>query len=431
MDADKPERAIVAYCQGVLADWRSGRAESEETTRTITGISDVGSDIQAYLDAMREAHLQLAMGNFRDALLVLSAIHDGIDRILRAEKDYVVAEAMLKDLGESQSDEARRILDEWDDLKDEEPELWCRMRLLLLLAHVQLGRFDDARRTERQIAGSLAVRGKFDRGADRQLQRLLCLSEMHSTAEVSRRRIGQACQYYERQLANKGFTDLYEYFICLTNKSGNAITNSAFDEAIQDAGRALLICREYPTIRLPAQWAAANNLLVAAVLNDQVSPADAVQSLKELLSRFPQLDDDLIIHSNIGCFEIIGGALESALDAFARNEDRLQSTPDIDPYYRFLSESNRAIALHLKGDVSGKELWTKCECLIDRLAPNCRSELAARHKALTPLFDDRGSSDQAAWDRYLNAIASNNPRYRGKTFRRGVFLSDIQIWSSF
>jgi len=431
IEADKSNQAIVAYCQGVLAEWRAGRTESHQTARPMVSSVQLSPDIQAYLAAMHEAHLQLAIGGFRDAQLSLATTHEGIDKILRAERDYVLAEALLKDLGEDQSEEAKRVLDEWNDLRDEEPELWCRMRLLLLLAHVQLGRFDDARKTERQIASFLATRGKFDRGAERQLNRLLCLSEMHSTAEVSRRRINQACQYYEQKLADKGFIDLYEYFICLTNKSGNAITNLALDEAIKDSARALLICREYPTVRLPAQWAAANNFVVATVLDNRMMPSEAISCLDELLHRFPQLDDDLLLNSNIGGLAIIDGALDAALAAFARNEERLQSTPNIDPYYRLLSDSNKAIALHLKGSSEGKDLWDACAPMADRLAPSCRAELKMRHKIISPLFETKASADQTSWDRDLNRAISNNPRYRAQGFPRGVFLSDIQIWSSF
>jgi tetratricopeptide (TPR) repeat protein len=431
LNAEHFDQAMVAYCQGLIAEWRSGRTEKLQTTNDVSSVAYIGPDVQAYLTAMREAHIQLAAGDFRSAQLTLAALHEGIHTILLAERDYVLAEALLKDLGESQSEEARRILSEWNHIKDQESELWCRMRLLLLLAHVQLGRFDEARQTEREIAVFLSARGKFDRGAERQLNRLLSLSEMHSSAEISRRRISQACRYYEQKLADQGFTDLYEYFICLTNRSGNAITNALFREAIQDGARALVLCRDYPMVRLPAQWAVANNVIIAAVLDKRMSPAEAVKCLKELIARFPHLDDDLIIYANLGGLEIIGGNPQAALDAFACNNDRLESTPDIDPYYRFLSESNKAIALQLAGAPFAKELWSTCEPLIARLAPAMRAELRTRHQALSSLFDDQTLANPQEWYSRIISIESSNARYRADCFLKGIFLSDIQIWSSF
>ena len=93
----------------------------------------------------------------------------------------------------------------------------------------------------------------------------------------------------------------------LTNKSGNAITNAAYAEAIDYGTLALLICRDYPMVRLPAQWAAANNVVVAAVLDKRMAPVEAANCLREMIAGFPHLDDDLIIHANIGGLEIIGG----------------------------------------------------------------------------------------------------------------------------
>ena len=64
IDAERFDQAIVAYCQGLIAEWRSGRTETQQTADAILGVTRIGPDVQAYLRAMREAHVELAIETF-------------------------------------------------------------------------------------------------------------------------------------------------------------------------------------------------------------------------------------------------------------------------------------------------------------------------------------------------------------------------------
>ena len=424
------EAAAVAYCQGIIAQWRSGRTDDGLVDADLRHLIKISADQQDYLTAIHDAYELLSEGDFRATQLRLAELQSGLSEILLAERDYVLAEAQLKHLGTSKSEEARSILCEWDYLQDKEPELWCRMRLLLLLARVQLCRFDEARKTEREIIAFLSRRTSFDRGAEKQINRLLALSEMHSAGEIARKRIVQACNFYEKRLNEQGYTDLYEYFICLTNRSGNAITIGNFPDAIQQGLRALTLNRDYPSLRLPARWAAANNAIVASYLDRRLNAKDAAGCLHDLSSRFPNLDDDLLLHSNIGSLKLLANEPNASLIAFDHTQERLKSTPDIDSYYRYLPESNRAIAIHLAGGTHAREIWDACESLIPGIAPAMRADLRERHITVTRLFNDRtfGSFDQ--WNSQFEELTEANARYRRDRFPKGIFLSDIQIWSS-
>ena len=431
LDADDVAAATVAYCQGLISQWRSGLTERKHIADHASNGVSLNLATEAYLDMMRRAHVLLARGDFRATCTLLDASQDAVEARLLAEKDYLRAEALLKNLGASSTGEAARILNEWTDLKNQEPELWCRMQLLLLLAHVQLQQYSELKQTERDIIMFLSARAQFDRSAERQLHRLLAISEMHSSAEIARKRIDQACAFYERKFREEGFSDFYEYFICLTNRSGNAITNAVFPAAINAGCQALTLCRDYSMISFPAQWAAANNVIIAAVLDGQTTASDAIECLQELVRRFPDMDDDVLIQSNIGALAILSGDLSTALEFFDANTRRFESTPDIDPYYLYLSDSNRAIALQLSGLPSARQVWDACEPLIARLAPAIRHELKARHDAVSDFFEVTVSEFPTMWNTERSEIARAHPRYRSERFPQGVFLSDIQIWSSF
>jgi hypothetical protein len=254
---------------------------------------------------------------------------------------------------------------------------------------------------------------------------------MHSSAEIARKRICQACTFYESKLKELGSTDFHEYFICLTNRAGNAITNLDFRDAIRSGCEALALCRNYPMIQFPAQWAAANNVVVGAVLEDRMSAPEAVEVLGELLKRFPDLDDDILINSNVGGLAVLFGKLEMALHAFALNAKRFEDSPEIDPYYFYLSESNRAIALQLLGNTAAQDVWGSCGALIGRLPPAVRADLKVRHDTLAGVFTSGTLRNARAWNSRSSEVAAANPRYRAKRFPNGIFLSDIQIWSSF
>ncbi|MFZ5736579.1 MAG: AAA family ATPase [Pseudomonadota bacterium] len=430
LGALRNEEAAVAYCQANIAEWRAGRFSVATTDKT-SGLLERAKWIINYLEAMRQASLFLADGDFRAARSMIETIHDGFPELLLAERDYLLAEALLKDLGEAQSEQAKHLLEGWKHIKDREAELWCRMKLLLLLAHVQLSDFSSARNTEKEVAQFLVERRTFDPDADRQLNRLLALSEMHSSVEVSRKRLEQVCKHHESMLSDRGYTDLRDYYVALTNRSGNCITAGEFIEAIEIGAKALLICRDYPMMRLPAQWAAANNVIIAAILDGRMTSTEGARSLREVTSRFPNLDDDLILNSNIGAAEIISGDLDSALNSFALNDERLVFAGEIDPYYMYHTESNRAIALHLSGNPNGEIIWNRCAPLVPRLAPAARMELAYRHDCLNLIFDETTLGNPDAWDRRLSIIEESNSRFKRGGFVRGVLLSDLQIWSSF
>ena len=430
IEAEDLVAARIAYCQGTLAEWRAGRTAEHTASDDVTaGLGDLGLDVSTFLLSMRGAHDALIEGDFRTAQAELTGVFEGVPDVLLAERDYLLAEALLKDLGESKSEEARSILSGWGHLREKEAELWCRMRLLLLLANVQLCRYEDARNVEREIILFLSARGKFDRGAERQLQRLLAVSEMHSSAEISQKRIVQACTFYEQKYVEQGFADFYEYFICLTNRSGNCITNLDLPAALNEGIRALELTRDYPTIRLPAQWAVANNVVVAALLDGRTEAAEAAVCLRELERRFPRLDDHILITANIGSLELLAGNLPAALDAFDVNTRRLTATPDMDPYYAYLSESNRAIALHLSGLESGAELWNSLSFMVPHLAPAMRHDIRTRHEVVGGLFNRETLGRLSNW-KSLAAVIKDG-RFRKARFPSGVFLTDIQIWSGF
>ena len=305
---------------------------------------------------------------------------------------------------------------------------WCRIWLLLLLANVQLGEYEEAGKVERRIAEFLSNRSKFDHGAERQLYRLLAISEMHSAAEVAKKRIGQAMRLLRKKISSHGFADLYEYFICLSNKSGNAVTVGEFASAIDAAAKALLLSRDYPTIRFPARWAPANNMIVAAVLDGRIKPSEGATCLGALAERFPNVDDNLLIYSNLGSLELLSGRYDAAIEAFNATRLRLERTPDIDPYYRYHFESNYAIALYLSGEREGEDIWNACQDLIHRVMPALRSDLVSRHAAVTSAFRV-GATNNTTWSFAIESAASVSPHFRPARFPSGIFLSDIQIWS--
>ena len=109
LNADKRDAASTAYCQGLTADWRAGdRAASPN-------VSADGLDVQnsEYLTTVSDAIRLLAEGDYRSAHNALASLHDGIPRNLRAVRDYLIAESLLKDLSQTKSAEARSLLLLW------------------------------------------------------------------------------------------------------------------------------------------------------------------------------------------------------------------------------------------------------------------------------------------------------------------------------
>lgn len=405
--------ALIAFCQALIADWRSGDRTPRYRAHLAAVFPGCNAIIRDYLEEMATGYDLLFQGKNIDALTIGRAIHDGLPPILIAERDYLIAECLLKDLSQTASQEAKDLLLQWQHLKGREPELWCRMRMLLLLACVQLCQHTEALTVERGIATFLAARAHFDPNAQRQLNHLLALSDMYHAVEIASRRILQSCNFYEERLKSNGHADLYEYHICLTNAAGNLITIGDFPKAAAVAAQALKLARDNPLIRLSAPWSAANNAIIAMLLAGKISASEALPCLQALKDRFIKCDDVLLLNNNLACIRALAGDADAALKVFMANETRLSGTPDIDPLYFYIARSNLALLLQRLGRPEGGAMMQACKGLVDRLPPAVRDSLRHRHAML-----------EGALPTHQSIQAKTTSR-----FPLGFYLSDIQIWS--
>lgn len=236
---------------------------------------------------------------------------------------------------------------------------------------------------------------------------------MFLEAENSRRCLQLARRNFDGRLNDGGHADLYELYICLTNSAGNAVTCQAFSDATAFASRALAIVREAPLIRFTAQWAPANNAIVALMLDGKISAKHAAQCQSELLSKFSDVDDDLLLRNNLACFFWLSGSHRDALRMFRKNEDRISGTPDIDPLYRYLTGSNHAIAIAAEHPQEGERLFQSLSALVDKLPPALQPQLRERHACF---------GSKLSWKPNTPALA--------KGFPKGMVFTDIQIWSA-
>jgi hypothetical protein len=406
-------RGIDVACQALVADWRLGQRTAADIKAVNPALPDAPVPIQSFLHSMRDGYEKLARGDYVSALHDAHELHSGLPPVLCAERDYLIAECLLKDLGFTASKKAKDLLERWNTLKEPEPELWCRMRMLLLLAYTQLCQHNLAMEVARGLGIFLSAREKYDPDALRQNLHLLSLSDMFLEAENSRRCLQLARQSYEARLNDGGHADLYGFYICLTNSAGNAITRNVFGDAITFASRALAIIREAPLIRFTAPWAPANNAIAALMLGGKISVKHAAKCQSEILVKFSDVDDALLLRNNLACFLWLSDRRRDGLKMFRKNLDRISDTPDIDPLYRYLTESNRAIAIAQECPQEGQRLFQSLAALVDTLPPALQPQLRERHACF------------GAGMRWMPQTSAVNT-----LFPKGLMLTDIQIWSA-
>lgn len=377
-------------------------------------------------DALLKAHALIGA----DALRVLESIPNTGHPNFVAEKELMRAGLIMSSTRTADRTDAVHILEDCLQLEHQEPELDTRIRLALLSGYVHLARKADARRVDMEVSQILGKYRRYDPACESLLHIHYRKAATVWGAETAADRCRDAVEFFGPQNGTDLPRSPRQYFMALCNQSGNLLNCGVIDRALAAATRGIEVYQRFSTFGVADSEKCVNNLVLAAVLNSEMSAAEA-RRLMDQAAQTGKLRRSWIHLSNRAVLSALAGDLITAERelSMARTEQEKQEV--FDAYHRYLVGANLAGVWHLLGrSTEARELWTSLEKSLP-LVPDLDHRLwRARHDVQLGAFEVVETGEIREW---FNFPQSRRPKEIESAawnfFGRGFVLSDSQIWT--
>ncbi|MEM9360272.1 MAG: AAA family ATPase, partial [Pseudomonadota bacterium] len=241
--------AATFFAVAAIANVRSGRGPYHlisPSARELLTEHRYGELIKVYETCFRALSEGKLKGALRD-LLSLSSAH--AEPIL-AEIEYLRCELELglRDSQLRQTSVGR--LASWDEFHSQEFDLGIRLLLLRREFLVLEKNKVPARDLDLKIHRLLSARWGFDPTTEALSKALLRSSESLHMPDIALRHVREAVSYFAPDQTGV-ISNPAEYFKCLNNSVALCISNGFYEEALEEAGKALDVIRYYEMVSFP------------------------------------------------------------------------------------------------------------------------------------------------------------------------------------
>jgi tetratricopeptide (TPR) repeat protein len=368
----------------------------------------------------------------RQALRLLESIENTEHAYFVAEKELMRACLIMGSTRRKDREEAVRILESALTLEHNEPEVDTRIRLALLSGYTHLGQRNEARQTEIQISQLLGKFRRFDPVCENVLYVHYRKAATVWGAETSADRCREAVTHF----GPAGGSDLprspRQYFMALCNLSGNLLNCGLIEEALETAQNGVAVYNRFSSFGIVEPAKCINNLVVAGILIDKLSPSEGRQLLIDVVQTSTKESGSWIHRSNLAILAALDGKLDLAeTELLAARSAQLEGDVS-DPYHRYLIDANLAAVWHLLGRGQiGLDLWSELESAIPQVPDLDRVLWRARHTAQSCAFNEVEPGQVRQW---FDFSQTRRPKEADadawRFFGRGFVFSDSQIWTS-
>jgi AAA ATPase domain len=323
------------------------------------------------------------------------------------------------------------ILEELDEARDQEVELWGRAKELQIVALSNLRRGDEARQLEGVLRQVYHARAAYDPAAMVAINRLRRSAEAIHAPEIAHDRLKSALRFFEPPDAADLPAYPAEYLATLNNLCANELLLGRFESARRRARRLASFDFELVDFVLQRPELVWSNVLLCELYNGGPAPAiaDAFAGLAPRSD--PAVLDDLLLEINISA---AWAAADRPAAAYARLDQAygraVASGVASQPYTSHFAAANLAtLAWRLGRDSETvRRLDEAMTCLREMTGEHAHPFLVARLEALTPVL--RSASSERNLEQ-LSRVFAGRPRF-GESwpfFARPLLATDIQFWS--
>jgi hypothetical protein len=375
-----------------------------------------------------EAYTLFFKQRYAEAATLLGNAETIASDILLAERDYLLALCLLKRFNSADNLKAVALLKEWDILKDQEPGIWCRIQMTLLVALARVNDTPSAKGVERSVGRYYDVIRRSDPYAEVAINILRRKAANLYGAEVAAERCRLAVSYFQPVDETTASRNPAQYYMALCNLAGNLIVIGEFEEAREKAQAACAFGKRCRSTQLPRLEVGVNNLVLSGYLCGKLKPSEAVAAMQEMRPLLSESPDKLLATNNLVLLEALSGDLRGALGNAKQLLDDLIASSSDDTYYRYWIETNLASLLHLNGMTDAAlKLWGDINVPVT--PEGDRQFLLTRQERQSEAFRTIKPGDAEGWDTFLSKKYPGLLGPPWRFFGRGFLFSDIQFWS--
>lgn len=426
-EAGEIAESITLYAVGLLKSVRDGTSiPSLVRSRILKLSSQYGLD--TFINNLSEAYRYFQEGKYDSAKRLLKELEDVYPQLLLAEKYYLLSLCLPKNLDRQDLIESRNCLLNWDTLKTNESEIWIRLMLTLISRYAHLNEYEEAAVIERKIMMLLSERTAFDPSAAYNLNVLRRKASILHISEIAKKRTESAIDYFRCKLDGGVYLYPIQYYMSLTNHSGNLISCGDFQSSYYFAQQAFLLKEQTPEIIFPRPEVPTNNFILSAYLSSQLPANKCVELYDLLFSKLDNSEERILLQSNYAIFKALDNKLEDAFASLEKLWKYLQSATRNDSYYEYYVQINR-FALHflIGQKETAAEIIASCKKQIP--ATPDKQFLKRRHDLLEENYLQSDNLNPEKWNRFLFEKYPDELGVSWNFFGHSFLFTDMQFWS--
>ena len=384
------------------------------------------------LDILLQIHQYYHRAVYSECLDLLDALGGAYGRVLRAELAYLRARTHVSILSDKHRREAREICEDWRG-HTEEPEQWSRLQSLHVVALVQLADFSGARKIAQDLEAHFGKRKRYDDSAAFELARLDRRHSMLLAPKPAEERVRRAVGFFGPSPNDTDDAPSVprEYYISLCNHASCLISLTRYSEALRAAGAAEALRASHPMFDWPFPEFVLSNLILASVLGAHITPGQASEQYRKILSDFPSSPDIYLLIANTAACEIWASEIGRAHDRLRTAKQELEQHEDYDQYYVYYIEANFAVTLYFNGEpAQALALLDHTRANVEALGDKSRAYMRRRHDILRGALADHSFATPSELDKFfierkIQEVGDLWPRYS-----RAVALTTIEHWET-
>lgn len=424
--AERERLAAALAVQALLARVRDGRDPWQPPEDLAEALKATG--FNAVAERLATAWQSIRSYDFALCTATLERLPRDLPRSLLAEADYVRASCLLATRSEEDRAMGRMILEAWDDLLAEEPELGSRIGRLLVYGLSHLLDKERGHRLEGRLRHELGDRSVFDLSAKDAIYSLDRSAASLYSSDVALIRIEEAVGHFGRPSQDAELRRPLESYRALVNLAASYISNARYEDAIAVHDEVGILLDRYPAGTFPRPEFPAMNAVLAEYRTGQIGAAEAVLRHEERVRPIRVASDPFYADNSYGVFLALNGSPEVGLALLEGAVELLRrSRREPEPSMEYLLRANWCCIAFSAGRSVAAE-WSELTELVRRINYTSTPLLVRRHDLLAELFTSGMTITPEQLDTWVVERYSNEFGPLWDNFGRGFRMPEVEFW---
>lgn len=406
--AERSEEAGTLAVQAALAAVRNGRDWRSLPEFVVEAIAAAG--LLETAELLVRAAGYLSTNRNAECLTALSQLPRSLDKRLFAEADYLRAVCLMETRSGEDQEQARLLLSGWAGYEEEEPDVGVRIQLLRLYALAMKPDKTDAREAESQIKRVLRDRVRIDSSAEDAMYTLDRCAPAIVTPEAASVRVRDAVQFFAPPEGQQTPRRPVEYYKSLVTYAAELIVQARFEEAAVVSEQLSELIDDFEPGTFPRVDEPLSNALLADHRLGRVSPQDAVERQRRIISDFGALEDPFYLNNALGIYLCLAGEVAAATELYDQLLTQLAERRAPIPSIEYPLRANRCAVRFVAGDRDGLvREWRAIQPIVEAIPYPIAPILIRRHELLERVLELGQTMTAVEFDECL--IVGRNPEF--------------------